>query len=211
LCSRLLSPDEIEDYLRLAALKGRLAGLMATSLPADADPLDRDELRELEDETSRHREFRWAVLPGDRVWITADPPRHPEAEHGVPHLLVVRGGRPVFRYRLAPEAGPVLPPPTTRLTREEAVAIASEWVRARHPVVPPVARAQIFSDHEIDQLERRSGTTLAPGERAEATGRWSVTFACSWDTDALGMPPALHVLVDDATGQAHLPSPEETD
>jgi hypothetical protein len=210
LCSRLLSPDEVENYLRLAAMRGRLAGRMETILPAVAGPLDRDELRGLEDETARHREFLWAVLPGDRVWITTDPPRHPETEYGVPHLVVVRGGRPVFRYRLDPGAGPVLPPATTRLTREEAVALASEWVRARYPVVPPVTMAQIFADHEIDALERRTGTAFTPGERADATGRWSVAFACSWDTDAQGMPSSLLVLIDDATGRVYSPASGDT-
>jgi hypothetical protein len=95
LCSHLVSPDELARYLELASKFARLSDLVANSVP-----LDPDELELWRDESSRHRDFRWSVLPGDKVWLTAEPPRHPEVEYGMPYLVVVRGGRVVCRYRL---------------------------------------------------------------------------------------------------------------
>jgi hypothetical protein len=208
LCSRLLGPDEIVHYLRLASMRARLADFAAGALPPDTSPLDREELEELRDEASRHRDFRWSVLPGDKVWLTADPPRHPEAEHGVPHLVIVRGGTVVFRYRLGNWTGPGLESPilapTMRLTRDEVVTIASDWVRAHYPIVPAVADVREFSDRTLDQLEQRAGATISQEKRRQISNEWCVSFACSWETDEAGMPMSLLVLVDDTTGQAEL-------
>jgi len=189
-------------------MRARLADFEAGALPSDITPLDREGLAELRDEASRHRDFRWSVLPGDKVWLTAGPPTHPEVEHGMPYLVVVRGATVVFRYRLGDCMGPGLVSsvlaPTMRLTADEAVTIASDWVRARYPVVPAAAWVQDFSDRTMDQLEHGLGDRFSQDERRQVLNKWWVSFACSWETDELGMPNSLHVLVDDATGQADL-------
>jgi hypothetical protein len=66
------------------------------------------------------------------------------------------------------------------MNEQLAIEVASEWVRSRYPVVPPIL-TPIRVDHY-----------------------WSIAFFCSWDTDALGMPETLIVAVDDKTHEVHL-------
>jgi hypothetical protein len=213
LCSRLLARDEIAQYLRLATMRAGFSDFAANALCRENSPFDRGELGVLRDEAGRHRDFVWSILPGDKVWLTAEPRRHPEVEHGMPYLVVVRNAAVVFRYRLGDwtEAGPgsnapVLAP-TMRLTRDEVVTIASDWVATNYSVVPAVVSIQEFSDRTIDQLERQMGKTFPPDERRGISNKWWVSFACSWETDAAGLPTSLQVLVDDVTGQAKRDAP----
>jgi hypothetical protein len=206
ICSRLFADDEIARQLELASEWARMADSVATALtPADA--LDRDELRQWRDEAARHREFRRAVIPGDRVWFTAGPPSHPEAEYGVPYLVVVRGADVITMYRPGDSDGAgwdmTILAPTKRLTREEVIVLASDWVRARYPTVPAVARVLEFSDQVLDQLERATGKNYSPSERRQFTSRWWVVFAPG-DGDQSGLPTSLRVNVDDVTGEADL-------
>ncbi len=208
LCSRLLARDEIAQYLRLATMWAGFSDVAAKALRRENNPLDRGELELLKDEAARHRDFVWSILPGDKVWLTAEPRRHPEVEHGMPYLVVVRNAAVVFRYRLGDWNGtgpwlisPVLAP-TMRLTRDEVVTIASDWVATNYSVVPAVVWIQELSDRTIDQLERQLGETIPPDERRRISNKWWVSFACSWETDKAGIPTSLQVLVDDVTGQA---------
>jgi hypothetical protein len=76
------------------------------------------------------------------------------------------------------------------MTKEEAIARASEWVRAQYPVVPPMGLAT--------RLTLPEGVEVSPAETKELQAvacKWMVSFCCSWDTDALGFPLQLHVLV----------------
>ena len=89
-----------------------------------------------------------------------------------------------------------------RLTRDDAVTVASDWVRARYPIVPEIAWVQEFSGRTIDQFEQRTGKRFSQDERRQLSNKWWVSFRCSWDTDELGMPSTLHLLIDDITGAA---------
>jgi hypothetical protein len=48
----------------------------------------------------------------------------------------------------------------------------------------------------------------AAGEGRRFTGRWTVYFFMSWDTDALGMPQTLRVSVDDSDGTVTQVTPD---
>jgi hypothetical protein len=95
-------------------------------------------------------------------------------------------------------------PSTLRLTHDEVIRIACDWVRSRYSVVPPVVLVLEFSEQAILQLEQKCGHRLPPEERARCLNKWQVSFACSRDTDVLGMPQGLHVVVDDLTSHASL-------
>jgi len=207
-CSRLLSCYEVAIYLREALARARLADQIAGINLKDDNPLDREELEELRQEASRHRDFLWSVIPGDRAWLTADPPSHPEADYGVPHVVVIRSGEVVFRYRLSDgwtgrEIGPILPP-TAWLTHDEAIAIASDWLRGRYPIVPPVAAVHESVKRTTPRHDQHVDDSLYPEERGKSQTKWWVSFACNWDTDKLGMPVRLIVVVDDLTREAKL-------
>lgn len=92
-----------------------------------------------------------------------------------------------------------------RMAQDQVIAAASGWVRDRYPVVPPVGLVLEFSEEKLDAIERQqsaAGVVLPAGERRYLANKWVVSFCGSWDTDALGMPMGLQVVVDDATGQA---------
>jgi hypothetical protein len=208
ICSRLLSGDEVAHYLRLASTWAQQADSTAAFLPSDAGALDRDVQRHLRDEAARHREFRSSVIPGDKVWHTAGAPSHSEVDHGEPYLVVIRGTNVITRYRpgglFDAEWGLPILDPEKQLTRDEVIAIASDWVRARYPTVPEVIRVQEFSDQTLNRLERARGNRYSPIERRQLSDHWWVYFATPCDTDETGIPPRLRVVVDDITGRADL-------
>jgi hypothetical protein len=65
------------------------------------------------------------------------------------------------------------------VTSDDAIRLAAAWVWTRYPVVPPVNVDLVMTDSD----------------------KWFVSFFCSWDTDVLGMPSTLNVLVDNASGE----------
>lgn len=89
------------------------------------------------------------------------------------------------------------------MKRKEAVAIAESWVRERYPAVPPIADAfEILADNMItDGLAVDAKQAVRQNQ-----GNWMVFFFCSWDTDELGMPSTLIVIVDQKTQEARLES-----
>ena len=91
-----------------------------------------------------------------------------------------------------------------RLTRDEVVTIASDWVRSHYPHVPAVAMVLDFSDTPNARPTQHDGHNLSTAEQGRIAGNWLVSYACSWDTDELGMPTTPHVLVDDLTGRVEL-------
>ena len=86
------------------------------------------------------------------------------------------------------------------MTRAEAIKHARRWVRDRYPVVPSVAGVLDFRPAAIIKAELQLGHPFASSEMERFRGRWCVLFRCSWDTDALGLPLRLGVLVDDQSG-----------
>ena len=92
-------------------------------------------------------------------------------------------------------------PTTLCLTHDEVIGIASDWVRARYPVVPPIACVLEFSEQSMREIEQACGHRLASEEREACVNQWRVIFACSWDTDKLGMPEGISVDIDDLTGE----------
>jgi hypothetical protein len=207
-CSRLLSSYEVAIYLRQASAGAHLADRIAGMNLHGDKPFDREEVEEWDHEASRHRDFLWSVVPGDRVWLTAETPSHPEAAYSVPHLVVIRAGRLVFRYRLPDwgtgrEFGPILPR-TAKLTCDEAIAIASDRVRDLYAIVPPVAGVHEFVKRTTPRHDKQADDNVSPEERDKSHTHWWVSFACNWDTDKLGLPVTLHVIVDDLTGEAEL-------
>lgn len=84
--------------------------------------------------------------------------------------------------------------------QDQAIALAQDWVRERYPVVPPVAAAFEITDLESPQdLPTEELLVLE-----QNLGNWFVAFFCSWDTDVLGMPEKLAVVVDRHTGDVRL-------
>ena len=87
---------------------------------------------------------------------------------------------------------------------DEAISVASKWVKDRYPVVPSVARAFQITDDMFSEDE----LTLNPDFREEdakaVADKWFVGYFCDWDTDALGMPEYLIVLVDNNTQEVEL-------
>jgi hypothetical protein len=53
----------------------------------------------------------------------------------------------------------------------------------------------------------RELTSAAPGISGIA-GKWTVHFFMSWDTDTLGMPETLAIMIDDADGSVTRVSPD---
>jgi hypothetical protein len=92
------------------------------------------------------------------------------------------------------------------MIESQAIGAAKDWVRAHFPTVPPVAIALHLSRERLAD----SGINLAsedPREVELLSGKWVVTFRCSWDTDALGMPPTLIVAVDESGQVTRLDEP----
>jgi hypothetical protein len=87
------------------------------------------------------------------------------------------------------------------VTGDEAIRVAATWVWGRYPVVPPVNCALEMTEQTLGQARRH----LPGGSAEEAVrllrGTWFVSFFCSWDTDALGLPQTLNVLVDKISGE----------
>lgn len=98
-----------------------------------------------------------------------------------------------------------------RLTREEAAAIAARWVASHYPVVPPIVGVYQLSERSSEGREPRLGPRSYLEDRSAAPSQWMVAYLCSRETDALGMPQSLRVLVDDATGFAELDPMEMID
>jgi len=109
----------------------------------------------------------------------------------------------------------------TRMTYEEAVLVATKYVKERYAVEPPVASVQhgIIVYHEGAIVYKgttwfqmpgssawRKSTSYVPIESKEKTrfslghADWFIVFFMSWNTDAAGAPPTLMVVVDDGTG-----------
>jgi hypothetical protein len=88
------------------------------------------------------------------------------------------------------------------MTREEATACANRWVRAHFPTVPQVSSTRLFNDELLRLYRVSSGEDPPVEEWKKMYGKWMVSYFCNWDTDALGLPETLHVLVDDMSGDA---------
>ena len=72
------------------------------------------------------------------------------------------------------------------MSRNQAIDLSSQWVQARYPITPPLGMVWQITEAETDCRH--------------LLGKWVVTFCCSWDTDALGLPLTLILLVDTSTG-----------
>jgi hypothetical protein len=83
---------------------------------------------------------------------------------------------------------------------DDPVVLAAAWVWARFPVVPPVGAVYDFSERAVAELQRQAPGQLTAEEARQVQGKWFISFFCSWDTDALGLPMTLNLLVDCATG-----------
>jgi len=90
------------------------------------------------------------------------------------------------------------------MRENEAIDIASKWIRDRYPVVPPVANVFDFTKKNIQARQRAGREVLNDEEIKHLQGKWFICFACSWDTDSVGMPRSLSVEVDDETGHAKI-------
>ncbi len=203
-CSRLLSSYELTAHLRNAKLLALSADKYADTLRSENGDDAQQERKNLQAEASRHRELLWSVRPGDRVWLTLGSPPHPECDFGASYLVVVRAGKVVLWYRVSQwmHTGAFVPilPTTLRLTHDEVISIACEWVRRRYPVVPPVARVLEFSEQSLFQIEQACGHRFESEEREQCVNQWRVNFVCSWDTDKLGLPQRISLVIDDLTG-----------
>jgi hypothetical protein len=93
------------------------------------------------------------------------------------------------------------------MTQGEAVQQVERWVRDRYPVVPAVGLVLDFRPEAIKRIREvheLGGQQVSPKDVHRLRGKWCVYFRCSGDTDELGMPLRLGVLVDDETGAAEL-------
>jgi hypothetical protein len=214
-CSRLLSSYELAAHLRNAWSLAVSVENRADAHPYESGNIAEEALKALRDEASRHRDFFWTVRQGDRVWLTVDAPRHPECDFGASYLVVVRAGKVVLRYRIPSSAasGVIVPmlPISLRLTQDHVINAACEWVRSRYAVVPPVALVLELSEETILKLERDYGYRIPSEEREAYLNKWWVSFARLRDMDEPGMPAAIHVVVDDLTGEVNLAETGEAD
>jgi hypothetical protein len=111
---------------------------------------------------------------------------------------------------------------SSHMTHEEAMSIASDYVRKRYSFAPPIILVQHVIHENLEDTLVAVGTTWLkmPGSSAwrksiahthpEPQGHscckpgqagWIVGFFMSWDTDAIGMPQTLMVAIDDITGE----------
>jgi hypothetical protein len=88
------------------------------------------------------------------------------------------------------------------MTARDAEILATGWVWQRFPVVPPINLVFEFSERELSKVKSQ-GMVRNIEEEDEVRGKWFVSFFCSWDTDSLGMPQTLNLLVDDKNGEIH--------
>src|SRR5713101_2920043 len=88
------------------------------------------------------------------------------------------------------------------MTREDAITRANAWVQAHFAVVPPVGFVIRFDRALFTRFQLENGIDPAEADLQGLFGKWMISYHCSWDTDALGLPLTLHVLVDDSTGIA---------
>jgi len=88
------------------------------------------------------------------------------------------------------------------MTAKDAEILAASWVWENYRVIPPVNVVFEFSEHLLSKM-RNQGMVPNTEEEDKVRGKWFVSFFCSWDTDALDMPQALNLLVDDKTGKIH--------
>lgn len=88
------------------------------------------------------------------------------------------------------------------LKQHEVIARADAWVRSRFTIVPRVASSMFFTESSRRRMRETGGVEVPEPDWNRLSGKWLVSYACSWDTDAAGLPETLHVLVDDQTGVA---------
>jgi hypothetical protein len=70
------------------------------------------------------------------------------------------------------------------------------------PGGPPVASAICFTEEVRRQLRQAGRVEPPAAEWDRVRAKWLVSYSCSYDTDAAGLPETLHVLVDGETGAA---------
>ena len=87
------------------------------------------------------------------------------------------------------------------MDESEAIILASQWVWTHYPVVPPVNLGLMFSERAIARLGLHGSAEITNHDYQKLCGKWFVSFFCSWDTDALGLPETLNVLVDSMSGE----------
>jgi hypothetical protein len=90
------------------------------------------------------------------------------------------------------------------LTKEEAIGAAEKAVRERYSLVPPVGQAIMIPKNVIELNRGLLPEIVLDISRQKYAGKWLVCFHCSWDTDELGLPISLIVLVDSKTGRTEI-------
>jgi hypothetical protein len=110
------------------------------------------------------------------------------------------------------------------VTKDEAVSQAQAFVKGKYPLVPPVSMVSRITVRQMGFRERvhieswmrfggstemRHSVALADVEEFPSrehvlalSGKWQIAFFLSWDTDVVGMPQSLIVIVDDLDGSA---------
>jgi hypothetical protein len=111
------------------------------------------------------------------------------------------------------------------MTKEETVSRAQKYVANQYPMVPPIGGIFPYSVRQIGARERvrvegwmHNGRSKelqhsvglldladlkdVPSQEIDLakSGYWMVSFFMNWDTDALGMPPVLNLIVCDRDG-----------
>jgi hypothetical protein len=88
------------------------------------------------------------------------------------------------------------------MTQKQAVVYANSWVRGHFSMVPQVVSARLYNDELLLLCRFSLGEDPPLEEWGRVYGKWKVSYFCNWDTDILGLPETLHVLVDNVSGEA---------